>query len=143
METTGDRIAKHLRLIRTTWGDMLPDAPGHGAGSPTTGTKEPPPPAPIVVLSLRREVCEVLVSWCRLVLDDVVDIDGVHMQVRLDGSDAPTLAGWLLTWTDWLGAHEAGEVADDELGKAARQCEAVASRRRTRRFKVGPCIDHA
>ena len=139
----GHHIAAHLRLIRTTWADMLPDSPSIGAGSPTSGTKEPPPPAPIAVLSLRRDVCQLLASWCRLVLDDITDMDGQHMSVRLDGTDAPGMAGWLLTWADWLGDHEAGEVADDEIGSAARKCEAVASRRRTRRFRVGPCIDHA
>ena len=138
----GHQIATHLRLIRSTWADMLPTAPSVGSSDLVMGSKEPPPPAPIGTLSLRREVCEVLASWCRLVLDDVTDIHGQHMGASIDGTDAPGMAGWLLTWADWLGEHDAGQVADDELGRAARQCEAVASRRTVRRFKVGPCIDH-
>ena len=138
----GDRIASSLRVIRRSWDDMLPDAPTFGSGERVSTTKEPPPPAPIAVLSLRREVCEMLVSWCRLVIEDALDVEGGHMTVVLDGKDAPRLAGWLLTWADWLGEHEAGEVAVDEIGSYARRCDDVVSHRRTRRFKVGPCIDH-
>ena len=138
----GDRIASSLRVIRRSWDDMLPDAPSLGGGERVSTTKEPPPPAPIAVLSLRREVCEILVSWCRLVISDVVDVEGGHMTVTLDGRDAPRLAGWLLTWADWLGAHEASDEAVEELGRYARLCDDVVSHRRTRRFKVGPCIDH-
>jgi hypothetical protein len=121
---------------------MLPESPRLGGGDLVGGSKEPPPPAPIAVLSLRREVCEVRVSWCRLVLVEVSDIDGPRMAVSLNGADAPAMAGWLLTWADWLGAHEAGQVADDELGHAARQCDAISSQKRVRRFRVGPCIEH-
>ena len=140
--STGDHIAAHLRLIRTSWDDMLPEGPRTGHGEPVKGSKEPPPPAPIAVMSLRREVCQMLVSWVRLVITDALDVNGDRMRISLDGSNAPALAGWLLTWADWLGEHDAAAVADDELGHAARQCEAIATDRRTRRFKVGPCIDY-
>ena len=140
--TTGDHIAAHLRLIRTSWEDMLPQGPRTGSGEPVKGSKEPPPPVPIAVVSLRREACEVLASWCRLVIDEAVDVEGHRMTVRLDGSDAHAMAGWLLTWADWLGGHDAGKGADDELGNVARQCESIAKQLRTRRFRVGRCIEH-
>lgn len=140
--TDGDKIAGHLRTIRRSWPDMLPTGPSSGQGDRVSATKEPPPPAPIAILSLRREVCEVLVSWVRLVVDDAVDVNGGTMSVTLDGQDAPAMAGWLLTWADWLADHEAAHVALDELGSMARKCEDVVTQRRVRRFRVGPCIDH-
>jgi hypothetical protein len=138
----GDKIAGHLRTIRRCWPDMLPTGPKASGGEVVSATKEPPPPAPIAVLSLRREVCEVLVSWVRLVVDDAVDVNGATMTVRLDGKDAPSMAGWLLTWADWLADHDAATVALDELGGMARRCDDVVAQRRARRFRVGPCIDH-
>lgn len=141
-KTPGDKIAASLRTIRRCWPDMLPQSPRIGSGDPVRGSKEPPLPVPVGVLSLRRELCEVLVSWVRLVVEEVVDIDGNAMAICLDGKDAPQLAGWLLTWADWLGDSEASDVAVDELGSFARRCDDVVSQRRIRRFKVGPCIDH-
>ena len=143
LSTPGDKIAASLRTIRRCWPDMLPELPGPAVGERVRTTKEPPLPVPVGVLSLRREVCEVLVSWIRLVIDGAVDIDGNSMDVHLDGKDAPTLAGWLLTWADWLGDHEASDVAVSELGTYAQRCDDVVSQRRVRRFKVGPCIDHS
>lgn len=142
-QTAGDRIAASLRRIRTAWPHMLPDSPITGTGEPVKGSKEPPLPVSVTVLSLRRETCEVLVSWVRLVVDEVLDVNGRTMHVHLDGRDAPGMAGWLITWADWLGEHETSDVADDELGRYSRQCDDVVTQRRTRRFRVGPCIDHA
>ncbi len=141
-ETSGDRIAASLRTIRRCWADMLPEAPTVGSGERVRTSKEPPLPIPVGVLSLRRELCEVLVSWVRLVVDEALDVNGQAMDVHLDGKDAPQMAGWLLRWADWLGGHEAGEVAVQEIGTYAQRCDDVVSQRRVRRFKVGPCVDH-
>ena len=139
--TDGDKIAAHLRTIRRAWPDMLPTGPRTGQRERVHSTREPSPPAPIAVLSLRREVCEVLASWVRLVLEDALDVNGGTMVVHLDGRDAEALAGWLVVWADWLGEHEAARIALDELGMMARLCEDVVTQRRVRRFRVGPCID--
>lgn len=141
-ETPGDRIARALRLIRTAWPHMLDATAGQGHDR-VTGTREPPPPAPVAVLSLRRETCECLAAWVRLVIDEAVNIEGGHMAVRIDSTDGPTLAGWLLTWADWLGVHDAGPAAVTEIEGWARRCDDVVTQRRRRRIKVGPCIDWA
>ncbi len=138
----GDQIAKDLRQLRSAWDDMLPEGGSVSGSARVGGSKEPPPPAPIAVLSLRREVCEVLASWCHVVIDDAVDIHGNSMVVDLDGTDAIGMAGWLMTWADFLGSHEAAADAAAEIGEAARACAVVVSGQRTRRFRVGPCIEH-
>lgn len=138
-----DQIAAALRKLRIAWPLMLPPGPrGAGGGSPVGGSKEPPPPAPIGTLSLRRDACTILASWCRLVIEDAVDVEGRHMTVVLDGGDATQMAGWLLTWADFLSEHEAGEDAVYELERLANQCDAIAREVRVRRFSVGPCIEH-
>lgn len=143
MMTNGDQIAASLRLLRTCWPDMLPEGVSAGMSPHTTGSKEPPPPAPIAVLSLRREVCQLLAAWVHVVIDDAVDINGDTMVVHLDGNDAMALAGWLMTWAEFLGAHDAAEDAVTEIGQVARACHAIVTQRRVRRFPVGPCVEHA
>jgi len=141
--SNSDQIAASLRKLRTAWPHMLPEGTrAAGGNSPVGGSKEPPPPAPIGTLSLRREVCTILASWCRLVVEDAVDVEGRTMTVTLDGGDAPQMAGWLLTWADFLGEHEAGDDAVSELNQLANQCDAIARDLRVRRFSVGPCIEH-
>ena len=141
--TKADQIAAALRKLRTAWPQMLPEGPrAAGTGSPVAGSKEPPPPAPIGTLSLRRDVCTILASWCRLVIEDAVDMEGRTMTTNLDGSNGPQMAGWLLTWADFLGDHEDADDAVSELEHLANQCDAVAREIRVRRFNVGPCIEY-
>lgn len=138
----GQKIAESLISLRGSWPEMIQAGPKGAGGSPVAGSKEPPPPAPIGTLSMRREVCEVLAAWCRVVMDDALDIHGQRMNVTMDGGDAMEMSGWLLTWADFLGAHEAGADAASEISKAARDCASVANGFRVRKFKVGPCIEH-
>lgn len=140
--TLGDQIARSLRDIRSAWPEMILLGPKGQGGPSVGGSKEPPPPAPIATLSLRREVTEILASWCHVVLDDAVDVNEDGMNVNLDSKDAVSMAGWLLTWADFLGEHVAAEEAAAEIGKAARSCKDIAEGAHRRRFKVGSCIEH-
>lgn len=140
MTDTADQIAASLHKLRAAWPHMLQPGPrGRTGGANTTGSREAPTPAPIDILSLRREVCEVLASWCRVVIDDAVDVEGGHMDARLNSGDADQMAGWLLTWADYLGGHDAGDDAAQEIGKMAHKCHAIANPQRKDWMALGTC----
>lgn len=132
-----DNLTADLRLIRTSWEDMLPPFPKRGIG-PTVRQvgKAAPPPAPIGTLSLRRQVCEVLASWCQLVAEER------DLHPGLKDADGPTLAGWLMPHVEWLAGHEAADAVASEVGRIAGSCDAIAREVRRSRVPIGPCVDH-
>jgi hypothetical protein len=133
-----DQIAKDLRTLRTAWPHMLPIGAKPGGNDVRGGgTKDAPPPAPIGVLSLRRETCEQLAAWCLLV---ITDRDLGHANVH--STDLMGMAGFLLIHADWLSGHEAAKDAADEIHGFANRCDAVVKELRVRRFRVGSCTEH-
>lgn len=132
-----DNLTSDLRLIRTSWPDMLVPTPKRTIGPQITMVgKEAPAPAPIGALSTRRWVCEVLASWCRLVAEER------DLRPDLDTGDAEAMAGWLMIHADWLAHHEAARDVTGEVSNAADKCDAIARNVRRHRFPIAPCVEH-
>lgn len=128
----GDKIASALREIRTAWPHMLDPkstAPSNGAhgGDPAR------PPVSAHSLSIRRDTDACLTSWALMVAEER------DLRTGLRAGDVPSVAGFLLIHADWLGDHEAGEAAADEMNGWAGKCTDIVESNRTRRYQVGRC----
>ena len=75
------------------------------------------------LLSLRREVAEILNGWCRVVVED----RPVTTALPKDGMDVLALTVFLERHAAWMAEHEAAYDCADEVANLARQVEGVAS----------------
>jgi hypothetical protein len=118
--------------IRTAWPHMLePKSTAPSNGAPNGEQARPPVSAH--VLSIRRETDACLTSWALLVAEER------DLRTNLQAGDVPSVAGFLLIHADWLGDHEAGQAASDEIYRWAGKCTDVVESNRTRRYQVGRC----
>ena len=155
-----DRIVTALATIRREWDHMLPTAaPAQriGGGSkaagilgdntePTTdtlGRKHWPAdhvdtdrdidPATRLV-SLRREVRDVLNGWSRVVMEDRPVTKALP-----DGLSVSSMATFLERHARWVSGHEAAQDMADELEALARRVHAVTQPQRREWINLGSC----
>jgi hypothetical protein len=134
-----DKLEEKLRdalwKILTHWDDMLPKAPSTGTSQKVGGIgPASKAPAPVSVLSLRRETCEILADWADLVKD------GCDLNPVIDKNDAKGLARFLETHSEWVAAHEAGPYAVEQIRSLAGQITAIAAPTGSREFVVAMCV---
>lgn len=119
----GDSTAPWLDdLGRPHW--RTDHARGGGDVDPTTA-----------LISLRRDVVEVLNGWCRVVIED----RPVTKALPRDGMDVFALVEFLERHAAWMSGHEAAYDCADEVAMLARQVEGVASPRVRDWVSLGSC----
>ena len=157
------RITQALVTIRREWPAMMPKGPaavrpsmgGSGAAAGIVGDSSTPwlddlgrphwrtdharggadVDPTTRLLSLRREVVEVLNGWCRVVIED----RPVTKALPSDGMDAIALAVFLERHASWMAEHEAALDCADEVEHLARQVEGVASPKVKQWVSLGSC----
>lgn len=87
------------------------------------------------LLSLRREVVEVLNGWCRVVIED----RPITKALPSDGMDAIALAVFLKRHASWMADHDAGRDCADEVEQLATQVESVSSPKVKQWVGLGSC----
>jgi len=92
-----------------------------GGGMPGSASKEAPPPVSLHVLDVRAMCCSRLAGWARVVLEE-----RQLTHSSLQAGDALGLARFLMVHAGWLGEHEAGQDAADEIDTSARELRALA-----------------
>ena len=158
-----DRITQALVTIRREWPAMMPKGPtaarpsmgGSGTAAGIVGDSSTPwlddlgrphwrtdhargggdVDPTTRLLSLRREVVEVLNGWCRVVIED----RPVTKALPSDGMDALALAIFLERHAAWMAEHEAALDCADEVEHLARQVEGVASPKVKQWVGLGSC----
>ena len=130
------RILKALKTILDNY-DATLEPVRRAPGAQVKGSKEPPLPISVHVLDIRAMTCSRLASWSLLVIDER-DLHTEH----LSGLDVFAMADLLTRHAEWLGKHEAGTVAAEELEASARDLAGIALDNRPRRFTVGLCPEH-
>ena len=157
------RITQALVTIRREWDAMMPKGPaaarpsmgGSGTAAGIVGDSSAPwlddlgrphwrtdhargggdVDPTTRLLSLRREVAEVLNGWCRVVIED----RPVTKALPSDGMDAIVLAVFLERHASWMAEHEAALDCADEVEHLARQVEGVASPKVKQWVGLGSC----
>ena len=138
------RIVTALTTIRREWDHMLPTAaPAQriGGGSRSAQitaddhaeTDRDIDPATRLV-SLRREVRDVLNGWSRVVMEDRPVTKALP-----DGLSVPSMATFLERHARWVSGHEAATDMADELEALARRVHAVTQPQRREWINLGSC----
>ena len=105
-----------------------------GTGSHVKASHEAPMPVSAHILDTRAMTRSRLASWCLLVIDE----RDLHTE-GLSGLDVPAMCDLLMRHSDWLGDHEAGDVALDEIQTSARELAAIAAPRHKEWMSLGIC----
>lgn len=139
-----DRIVTALTTIRREWDHMLPTtAPAQriGGGSRSAqitaddhaDTDRDIDPATRLV-SLRREVRDVLNGWSRVIMEDRPVTKALP-----DGLSVLSMATFLERHARWVSGHEAAQDMADELEALARRVHAVTQPQRREWINLGTC----
>ena len=157
------RITQALVTIRREWDAMMPKGPaavrpsmgGSGTAAGIVGDSSAPwlddlgrphwrtdharggddVDPTTRLLSLRREVVEVLNGWCRVVIED----RPVTKALPSDGMDAIALAVFLERHALWMAEHDAAHDCADEVEQLATQVESVSSPKVKQWVGLGSC----
>ena len=127
------QIRKALTTITTHWDDTL-EPVRRAPGSHVKASKEPPLPISAHVLDVRAMCCSRLASWSLLVIEE----RDLHTE-RLSGLDVMAMADLLTRHADWLGSHEAGPLAVEELGTSAQELTNIAAPAGKDWMSLGTC----
>lgn len=108
----GHRIRQALKRIPHVLDDLEP-TPKHGSGA---GSSEPLLPISETVLEAGNVLRNVLVTWARITMKER------HVPPPTEDT-IPALAAYLTYHSEWLGKHDAGEEAEDEIADAVANLE--------------------
>ncbi|WP_181275993.1 hypothetical protein [Brevibacterium oceani] len=108
----GHRIRMTLKRVPQILDDLEP-TPKRGGGA---GSSEPLLPISETVLEAGSVLRNVLASWARITMEER------HVP-RPSRDTLPALAAYLTYHSEWLGKHEAGEEAEDEIADAVANLE--------------------
>jgi hypothetical protein len=86
------------------------------------------------ILDVRAHCRARMASLCLMVIDE----RELHTE-HLSALDVPAMADLLDRHADWIGEHEAADVAVRELERSARDLGAIAADSVPKRQDVGPC----
>lgn len=117
IEDQHERLRGHR--IRTTLGRVphilndLEPTPRRGSGA---GSSEPKLPISETVLEAGNVLRNVLVSWARVTMEER------HVPPPVEDT-MPGLVAYLTYHSEWLGKHDAGEEAEDEIADAVANLE--------------------
>lgn len=123
----GHRIRQTLKRIPQVLDDLEP-TPKHGNGRPNAEIKLP---ISETVLEAGQILRSVLVAWARITRDER------HVPGPVDDT-AMGLAAYLTYHSEWLGKHDAGEEAEDEIADAVANLERLTDQPGTTVF-AGHC----
>ena len=123
----GHRIRQTLKRIPHVLDDLEP-TPKHGAGA---GSSEPRLPISETVLEAGNVLRNVLVTWARITMKER------HVPPPTEDT-TPALAAYLTYHSEWLGKHDAGEEAEDEIADAVANLERLTDQPGTSVF-AGKC----
>jgi hypothetical protein len=135
----GRQIRKALLKILEHF-DATLEPVRRGIGSHVQTSGEAPMPISAHVLDTRAMCRSRLAGWSLLVIEE----RDLHTE-GLSGLDVDAMCDLLMRHADWLGDHEAGEVALDEIETSARDLAAIAAPRRREWMSLGICplmIEH-
>jgi len=116
--------------IRDSWLLWQPTIPGNSTVRGRSGSGDP---AMVIAASIRRESCEEMVGWVRLIMDER-DPD-----VSLSGNDMPAMCAVVIRNARWLSGHEAAPDMVSELEGIARRLTGILPRGRSTRIYIGRC----
>lgn len=108
----GHRIRQALKRIPQVLDDLEP-TPKRGNGA---GTSEPKLPISETVLEAGQVLRNVLVTWARITRSER------HVPPPAEDT-LPALAAYLTYHSEWLGKHDAGDEAEDEIADAVANLE--------------------
>lgn len=123
----GHRIRQTLKRIPHVLDDLEP-TPKRGGG---TGSSEPLLPISETVLEAGNVLRNVLVTWARITMKER------HVPPPAEDT-TPALAAYLTYHSEWLGKHDAGEEAEDEIADAVANLERLTDQPGARVF-AGKC----
>ena len=130
----GRQIRKALTGITDHYDASL-EPVRRGPGSHVKASKEPPMPISAHVLDVRAMTRARLSGWCLVVMQD----RELHPKGGISGLDVWGMVGFLDTHSDWLGSHEAGDVALDEFETSARELTHIAAPKARDWMSLGTC----
>lgn len=108
----GHRIRTTLKRVPGILTDLEP-TPKRGGG---TGSSEPKLPISETVLEAGDVLRSVFVTWARITMEER------HVPPPTEDT-IPALAAYLTYHSEWLGKHDAGEEAEDEIADAVANLE--------------------
>lgn len=124
--------------------DAALDPARRASDSQVKASKEPPLPIGAHILDIRAEVAVDLAYWARFLLDEVRDVNGETLQHGPTSTHIDELVPFVVRWVDWLLEYlpdDAENLAADAR-KHARALRGVVQGLGSRKFPIGPCIEH-
>lgn len=116
--------------ISYSWSAWMPYLRSNSASRSRSGGSDS---AALIAASVRREACEDVIGWVRLVMDEH-DPD-----VMIAAYDMPAMCEYLTRNATWLSGHEAVDVMLTELGDVAYRLDGILPRGRSTKILVGHC----
>lgn len=143
MSELGGNIRRDLYAISDHYDSALEPA-RRAAGSQVKASKEPPLPISAHILDVRMEAARDLAYWAQFLLDEVRDVNGNPLQHGPRSTDVDVLVPFVVTWVDWLIQFmpDDAENLGIDAAKHAKALRGVVGGFGSRKFPIGPCIEH-
>lgn len=134
--TTTAQVEESIQIvtagITTSWLAWRPTIPGNSTTKGRSGERDS---ATLIAASVRREACEEVAGWVRILMDEH------DVEVAVSGYDMPAMCLLLAENARWLSGHEAAPDMLYELGQIAYRLDGLLPRGRSTRFRIGSCPD--